>query len=165
MAIHKLNPLNLRALFHPDAAELLPLLELPAKFLAGLPEPISLRLKVAGAPAPICFKTSARSEIAPVLAPVITFDGAELAALVCGIEADRVWHPEFLGFCFEKWRQPSFELTQGVALAGANPDDAASFSLLRVLQRLEARVEQLELVVDQSMKAAAHERHAMHVAA
>jgi hypothetical protein len=146
MATNNLLSLNPKESFHPDAAELSPLLELPARFLSGLPEPIRLRLKVAGAPAPIFFSTCPSSEPVPVLASTISFAGRELEALVCGIEADRLWHPEFLGFCFEKWRRPSFELSFADALSGANPDEHATFSLRRVLTRLEARVEQLEFI-------------------
>src|SRR5689334_5063091 len=71
--------------------------ELPAQLLSTLPESIQLWLDVPGAPAQVCLFSGARDPQAPahVLADTIVFDGAELNALVCAVEADRVWHGDF----------------------------------------------------------------------
>jgi hypothetical protein len=134
------------------------LLDFPARWLPDLPEPISLSLLVAGAPVPVVFAfatiatiaTTPHSEDAAVLAATIRYDRDELRALVLGVEADRIWHREFLGFCFEKWRRPTFRLSLTEALAGANPDhEQPAWSLERILYRLQARqarIDGLELV-------------------
>ena len=122
-----------------ESSALQALLDFPCLWLPDLPEPICLRLLVAGAPVPVVFDTSARGEELPVLATRITFERDELRALVVGVEADRIWHREFLGFCFEKWRKPSFRLGLAEALAGATPDrEQAPWSVARVLRRLQA---------------------------
>jgi hypothetical protein len=143
-------------------------LALPALALADLPEPITLHLHVPGAPGSVVFTTqripcsdpcntaagtartaalnatsSAHSHVRPhadAVRAVLTFDRDELRALVLGVEADRIWHREFLGFCFEKWRAPAFRLTAELALGGANRDCQASWSCERFLQRLQARL-------------------------
>ena len=71
----------------------------------------------------------------------IAFDGAELAALVVASEADRLWHPEFLGLCFEKWRSTEFRVRDHEVLAGANPDTSVTWTLAQVLERLGATLE------------------------
>jgi hypothetical protein len=80
----------------------------------------------------------------PVLADTIVFDGSELSALACAVEADRLWHADFLGFCFEKWRRPETRISVAQALAGANPDPSISFTLGRAFQRLGIEIESVE---------------------
>jgi hypothetical protein len=115
-------------------------LELAAESLADLPQPIALHLDVAGSPLPVVFVTCSLSTHAST---AIVFDRDELRALVLGVEADRIWHREFLGFCFEKWRDSSFRLSEEIALAGANPDEAR-WSTSRMLSRLQARITDVE---------------------
>jgi hypothetical protein len=126
------------------------LLDFPARWLPDLPEPISISLLVAGAPVPVVLATTPHSEEAAVLAATIRYERDELRALVLGVEADRIWHREFLGFCFEKWRRPTFRLSLTEALGGANPDhEQPAWSLERILHRLQARqvhIDGLELV-------------------
>jgi hypothetical protein len=116
------------------------LLDFPARWLSDLPEPIGIPLLVAGAPVPVVFMTTPHAEEASVLAATIRYDRDELRALVLGVEADRIWHREFLGFCFEKWRRPAYRLSLSEALGGANPDhEQPAWSLERILHRLQAR--------------------------
>lgn len=137
--------------------------ELPAQLLAELPEPIRLWLDVPGAPTQVCFFSGPhdpRSE-AHVLADTIVFDGDELNALVCAAEADRIWHGDFLGLCFEKWRKPEFRVETAALLAGANPDAGQAgheWSVERVLRRLGARLQLVEF-------GAAPHAQPLHVAA
>jgi hypothetical protein len=77
---------------------------------------------------------------------IIAFDRDELRALVLGVEADRIWHREFLGFCFEKWRAPTFRLSVEQALGGANRDCQAAWSSARFLRRLQAQLSAVEFV-------------------
>jgi hypothetical protein len=79
---------------------------------------------------------------------IITFDRDELRALVLGVEADRIWHREFLGFCFEKWRAPAFRVSSEAALGGANPDPQIAWSSASFLRRLQARLTAVECVED-----------------
>jgi hypothetical protein len=79
---------------------------------------------------------------------IITFDRDELRALVLGVEADRIWHREFLGFCFEKWRAPAFRVSSETALGGANPDPQIAWSTASFLRRLQARLTAVECVED-----------------
>jgi hypothetical protein len=132
-----------------STAQMRSLLEFPGRWLIDLPEPIVLHLRVAGAPVPVSFVTRAseRWAEAPVLAASISYLPDELHALVLGVEADRIWHREFLGFCFEKWRRPAFRLSVAEALADANPDhEQPAWSCERILQRLQARVAGFEIV-------------------
>ena len=118
------------------------LLDFPCQWLADLPEPFSLRLIVSGAPVPVVFEFAARAADLPVLATRIVFDRDEVRALAIGVQADRVWHREFLGFCFEKWRKPGFRVGVSEALDGAMPDyERPPWSLARVLSRLHAGIE------------------------
>jgi hypothetical protein len=122
--------------------------ELPAQWLSTLPESIQLWLDVPGAPAQVCLFSGEHDPDAPehVLADTIVFDGAELNALVCAVEADRIWHGDFLGLCFEKWRQPQHRVEAQALLAGANPEngESAIWSVERVLRRLGARLQHVE---------------------
>ena len=116
-----------------------PLLGFPGRLLPDLPAPFRLVLNVSGAPVPVAFENAVPHEAHTVLAANVTFEAEELRALIVGVEADRIWHGEFLGFCFEKWRNPEFRVDASIALAGANPDLAQPpWSLRRVLRRLQA---------------------------
>jgi hypothetical protein len=77
---------------------------------------------------------------------IITFDRDELRALVLGVEADRIWHREFLGFCFEKWRAPAFRVSVEQALGGANRDCEVAWSCARFLRRLQAQLSAVEFI-------------------
>lgn len=132
-------------------AELQELLAMPARLVSGLPVPVCLHLRVPGSPVPVVLWTgshAARRASTPVLADVIVFDGAELDALVTATEADRLWHADFLGLCFEKWRTPDVPVRAAELLGGANAEPDAGWSLGRVLSRLGLEVEACELDVE-----------------
>lgn len=139
-----------------DEAGLQALLELPARHVSGLPAPMALRLRVPGAPVPVVVWTGeiaaqARAAV-PVLADSVVFDGGELDAIVMAAEADRLWHVEFLGLCFEKWRRPDVPVREAELLAGANPDTAESWSFGRVLRRLGVALEAVAYDVQPSAR-------------
>lgn len=128
---------------------------LPAVDLACLPVPVTLWLRVEGAPAAVQITTAATSvpgtgapmrtpQPAASLSDLILFERDELRALAIAAEADRFWRKQFLAVCFDKWRRPDHRLTVDDALAGANPDPQG-WPLARVLARLGAVVERVEL--------------------
>ena len=131
-------------------AELQELLALPARLVSGLPVPVCLELRVPGAPVPVVLWSGVaeQRENAPVLADTIVFDGSELEAILPACEADRLWHADFLGLCFEKWRRPEVPVRAAELLGGANPDPDAGWTLGRVLARLGIELEAIELGVE-----------------
>ena len=137
----------------PPASQLLTeLLALPASLVPDLPLPVTLWLAIEGAPARVQLSTRERagpSQIRESLAEVIGFDREEVRALVIAVQADRIWRKDLLGLCFDKWRKPDHRLTLRDALAGANPDEQ-DWSLARVLARLGATIESVELGEDSS---------------
>jgi hypothetical protein len=163
-AMSPVSPLN--AMSRPTSpvskgrhsAEVQELLAVPARFVSGLPMPVCLHLSVPGAPVPVMLWSGparptqsthpANSESrgpTPVLADIVVFDGAELDAMISACESDRLWHADFLGLCFEKWRRPDVPLRAADLLAGANPEPAADWTLGRVLARLGIEVDAIEL--------------------
>jgi hypothetical protein len=109
-----------------------------------------MELRVPGAPVPVVFWTgvAAQRENAPVLADTIVFDGAEIEALLPACEADRLWHADFLGLCFEKWRRPEVPVRAAELLAGANAEPDAGWTLGRVFSRLGIELEAIQLDVE-----------------
>lgn len=123
--------------------------ELPARLVPNLPLGVTLWLRVPGAPVPVCFTTAVASgEPQPVLGSHVVFDRDEIAALVVGVEADRVWCRELLGMCFDKWRRPALRIVAADTLAGALPDATETWSLECVLRRLGATLVHVELTGD-----------------
>ncbi|HEX4352550.1 MAG TPA: hypothetical protein VHZ95_06545 [Polyangiales bacterium] len=146
-------------------------LEFAAEALRDLPQAIALHLDVPGSPLPVVFTTGliARRPDANAASDIerdhgfdhgvntaVVFDRDELHALVLAVEADRIWHREFLGFCFEKWRTSSFRVTEEIALAGANPDSQRRWSTARVFLRLQARITDVEWLDSQIASDGAH---------
>jgi hypothetical protein len=99
------------------------------------------------------------------LSDTIVFDAPELDALVLAAEADRLWHPEFLGLCFEKWRSGEFRVREHEVLAGANPDESVTWTLRQVLQRLGATIECVAFDADVREEERARVAHGLHAAA
>jgi len=133
----------------PKMSPFKPLLDLPAELVPDLPLPVTLWLAIEGAPARVLLTTRSCEDAAierpeHSLADVIVFDREEFRALISAAEADRIWRKDLLGMCFDKWRRPDHRLTAADALAGANPDPQ-HWSLERVLERLGATLERLEL--------------------
>lgn len=136
---------------------------LPALELASLPVPVTLWLRIEGAPATVQITTGVHPDTAGTtgtagtagtklqppeptksLSELIVFERDELRALTIAAEADRFWRKQLLAVCFDKWRRPDHRLTVDDALAGANPDPQG-WPLARVLARLGAVVERVEL--------------------
>lgn len=130
-------------------AELQELLAVPARLVSGLPVPVCLRLNVPGAPVPVVLWSGLAEQrgVTPVLADTIVFDGGELDAMLPACEADRLWHADFLGKCFEKWRRPEVPVHAAELLDGANAEHDAGWTLGRVFARLGIELEAIELDV------------------
>lgn len=131
-------------------AELQELLAMPARLVSGLPVPVCLRLHVPGAPVPVVLWSGVAElrDVTPVLADTIVFDGGELEAMLPACEADRLWHPDFLGLCFEKWRRPEVPVRSAELLGGANAEPDAGWTLGRLFTRLGIELEAIELEVE-----------------
>ncbi len=118
------------------------LLELPAQHLAGLPIPVRIHLQ----------DSAIAHEIQWISGPVATpsealvFDAGEVRALAVGVQAERLWPADFRGFCLRKRLDPSFRVTDGLALAGAQPEAGPAWALGRVLRWLELELCNVELV-------------------
>jgi len=121
------------------------LLRLPAGLLGQLPLESKFCGKVRGIKGDVVFCTHPLAEPRPrSLEP--TFDGAELQALVLGVEADRLGAQDLLRLCQQKRDDPEFRVTAEHVLAGAQPDAAVSLSLGQVLGALELRLTRVALV-------------------
>lgn len=123
------------------------LLALPARLVPELPLAFTLSLSIEGAPTRVQFTTELHLDAGDSLADVIVFDREELRALFAAVQTDRIWRKDLLGVCFDKWRKPDHRLTLEHALSGANPDEQ-DWSLGRVLARLGATVDSIELADD-----------------
>lgn len=74
------------------------------------------------------------------------FDGLEWAALVLGVESERLWPHDFLRMCLDKQRDPSLRVDDLQVLAGAVGDRPSTpWSLTQVLRRLELTLVGVEL--------------------
>lgn len=90
----------------------------------------------------------------------ITFRAAEVEALVIAAQSERLWSSDLRGFCLRKLHDPTWVVTRGVALDGAEPDGGVAWSVGRVLRSLD-----LELVGVELATAGAERPHTTSVAA
>jgi hypothetical protein len=114
---------------------------LPAEHLAGLPVSVRIIAQGLGIAHPIRLDSGCNRE----LPQGIVFDGDELRAIALGVQAERLWPADFKGFCLRKLHDPSFRVTPGLALGGAQPDSLKPWSLGRVLGWLELELYEAEL--------------------
>lgn len=113
--------------------ELGELLSFPARELKGLPVPVRIELQASGIHHAIVWTSE------PIEGPAegLVFDGDEVRAIAIGVEADRLWPADLKGFCLRKLHDPSFRVTQGAALDGAQPSLGPAWALDRILRWLE----------------------------
>jgi hypothetical protein len=128
-----------------DARQRAELLELPAECFSGLPVTVRIVAQGLGITHPIQFDS--RCNLEP--SPGINFDGEEVRALAIGAQAERLCPADFKGFCLRKLQDPSFRVTAGLALDGAQPEATAPWSLERVLRWLELELCAAELGEEQ----------------
>ncbi|MFI5306413.1 MAG: hypothetical protein ACHQ53_03610 [Polyangiales bacterium] len=120
------------------------LLQLPAEHLSGLPVSVRITAQGLGIAHPIRLD-SGRFKDGNELPRGIVFDGDEIRAIAVGVQAERLWPADFKGFCLRKLHDPSFRITPGLALGGAQPDAVKPWSLGRVLSWLEIELCEAEL--------------------
>lgn len=117
------------------------LLQLSAEHLSGLPMAVRITVQGLGITHPIRLASHRGSE----LPQGIVFDGDEVRAIALGVQAERLWPADFKGYCLRKLHDPSFRVTPGLALGGAQPDAVKPWSLGCVLGWLELELCEAEL--------------------
>jgi hypothetical protein len=121
----------------PDAQALrlhAELLSMPARYLRELPVATRIVAHHAGMNREIVLWSGATA--APTQGAA-GFDGDELHAIACGVEAERLRPWDFTGFCLLKQHDPRFRLTERLALAGAQrAEDGPAWPLGRVFERV-----------------------------
>ena len=133
------------------------LLSLPARHLRELPVQTRIVAHHHGMNKDVVL-CSGRSMASP---GGLSFDGEELRALALGAEAERLWAWDFTGFCLLKQHDPRFQVTEAVALAGAQTSEGEpAWPLGKVLQRLGLVVSSVELADAGSERPAPGERGA-----
>jgi hypothetical protein len=118
------------------------LLELPARHLGGLPVAMRIGVQLSGFAHAI--ELVSRHRDAP--AGTLTFDLEELRALAIATQAERIWAADFKGYCLLKLHEPSFRVTEILALGGAQPSAAPPWSLGQVLRGLDLALLGIELL-------------------
>jgi hypothetical protein len=78
----------------------------------------------------------------------ISFTVDEVLALALGAQAERLWSSDLKGYCLRKLHDPSFLVTEGLALGGAEPDRGRPWSLGRVLRWLDLELVGIELAAE-----------------
>ena len=126
-----------------DPAVLAEALALPAEHLTGLPLETRFILEGHGIAHEIVWSTGVITE--PRRTGQLVYGAAEVHALVLGVQAERLWSSDLKGFCLRKLHDPSFQVTEGLALGGAQPELRASWSLDRVLRWLDLELVGVEL--------------------
>lgn len=133
----------------------------PARYLIELPSPLGFSVQAHGIPTDIDLMT-ARLAYGDEPLRGIVFDADELAALVLGVENERVRPAEFKGFCLHKLQDPGFRLTPELALDGAFAQStvagaaAPTLSLGQVLRGLELRLVSAHMLCDRDDRPAGH---------
>jgi hypothetical protein len=125
-------------------------LAFPAQLLAGLPVASRFVLQGLGFSPRIVWST----EPAPASRTGIVFDAEEVRALAIGVQAERLWTADLKGFCLRKLHDPSFRVTELLALGGAQPATAPPWSLGRVLRWLDLELVRIELATSDAHLAA-----------
>lgn len=126
-------------------------LAFPAEYLRDVPVPLTVQLRAAGLGAGSIAVVSRRLQNAAGPRPDetdVVFDGDELRAIAVGVQSERLRPADFRAFCLRKRVDPSFRLTEELALDGARAEPTRPgnppWSLARVLQWLELDVMALQ---------------------
>jgi hypothetical protein len=113
------------------------LLLFPARYLAELPVPLRITLQLDGFAVQIHWS----SELVCGPHNGVIFDSHEVRSIAVAVQAERLWPSDLKGYCLRKLQDPSFRVTDQLALEGAQPAPGPAWSLARILDQLE-----LELV-------------------
>jgi len=137
------NPVNMQ-LNNPVAFE--EVLGFSAHLLAQLPLPTTLVIEVEWWNTPVIFVVNDRARDPIDGCPV--FDGKEFAAIVKGVENDRVWSTDLRQWCNVKKRDPGWRVKESEVMGGVVNPDFLGWTLDRVLKRIEAKLLSLEVAQD-----------------
>lgn len=109
------------------------LLLFPAQYLAELPVPLRITLQLEG------FATQIHWSSELVCGPHggVIFDSHEVRSIAVAVQAERLWPSDLKGYCLRKLQDPSFRVTDQLALDGAQPAPGPAWSLGRILEQLE----------------------------
>ena len=110
------------------------MLALPAQHVTELPLETRFILEGHGFAHEIVWTTQAAARSS---GRQLVFAASEVQALVTAVQAERLWSSDVKGYCLRKLHDPSFEVTTGLALGGAQPDTKSAWSLGQVLRWLD----------------------------
>ena len=110
------------------------MLALPARHVTELPLETRFILEGHGFAHEIVWTTQAAARSS---GRQLVFAASEVQALVTAVQAERLWSSDVKGYCLRKLHDPSFEVTTGLALGGAQPDTKSAWSLGQVLRWLD----------------------------
>lgn len=117
-----------------------------AHLLAQLPLPTTLVIEVEWWDTPVIFVVNDRARERSDGYPV--FDGKEFAAIVRGVENDRVWSTDLRQWCNVKKRDPGWRVKESEVMGRVVNPDSPGWTLDRVLKRIEAKLLSLEVAQD-----------------
>lgn len=119
---------------HRNTGVLAEVLALPAQHVTELPLETRFILEGHGFAHEIVWTTQAAARSS---GRQLVFAASEVQALVTAVQAERLWSSDVKGYCLRKLHDPSFEVTTGLALGGAQPDTKSAWSLGQVLRWLD----------------------------
>lgn len=109
------------------------LLLFPAQYLAELPVPLRITLQLEG----FAIRIHWSSELVCGPHGGVMFDSHEVRSIAVAVQAERLWPSDLKGYCLRKLQDPSFRVTDQLALEGAQPVPGLAWSLARILEQLE----------------------------
>src|SRR5690348_469805 len=96
------------------------LLSFPMRHLGELPVPVRITLQVPGMHREILWETATPADPSSHrTAGALEFDAGELRAIAIGVDSERLRPADFKAFCLHKLHDPSFRVTEQLALDGA----------------------------------------------
>ena len=104
---------------HRNTGVLAEVLALPARHVTELPLETRFILEGHGFAHELVWTTQAAARSS---GRQLVFAASEVQALVTAVQAERLWSSDVKGYCLRKLHDPSFEVTTGLALGGAQPD-------------------------------------------
>jgi len=137
---------NLVQLNNPTAFE--EILNYPAHLLPQLPLITAVSIEAGWWKTPVVFFVNGRLIRLVQSRGWPAFDGEEFAAIVRGVENDRVWSTDLRQWCNVKKRDPAWRVKESEVMGGVVNPDSSGWTLERVLKRIEAKLLSLEVAQD-----------------
>ena len=127
-------------------APLAEVLSLPARFVTELPLATRFVLEGLGISKRIVLDPGGIATAGE--SGEIVFSGDEVAALVLGVQAERLWPADLKGYCLLKLHDAGFKVTDELTLGGVEPLADPGWSLTRVLRALDLELRSVEIADD-----------------